>query len=73
MNVGDRISVSVLALEIVKLIFNSQVVVLSDGHFCPLFLLNVISIGFLAKKNYEISIKNSSCNVILNDVTMMNG
>ena len=73
MNIGDRRSVSVLALEIIKLVFNSHVIVLSDCHFCPSFLLNIISIDLLAKDNYEILIKKSSCDIILNDVTVMNG
>ena len=72
LNVGDERSVLVLTLEIIKFVFNFYVIVLSDCHFCPSFLLNVISVGLLAKKNYEISIKNGSCNVILNGVIVMN-
>ena len=68
LNVRDERSIPVLALEIIK----PHVIVLSDCHFCPSFLLNVISVGLLAKKNYEISIKNGSCNVILNGVIVMN-
>ena len=57
LNVGDGRSVPVLALEILKLIFESHTVVLSDYHFYPSFLLNIISIGLLAMNNYEILIK----------------
>ena len=57
LNVGDGRSVSVLALEILKLVFESHIVVLNDCHFCPSFFLNVISVGLLAKNDYEISIK----------------
>ena len=37
------------------------------------FLLNVIYVGLLAKDNYEILTKESSCDIILNGVTGMNG
>ena len=72
MNIEDERSVSILFLEIIKLVFNSDIVVLSDCHFCASFLFNVISIGLLAKNSYEISIKKDSCDIILNDVTMKN-
>ena len=58
LNVRDGRSVPVLALEIIKLVFDSHSIVLSDYHFCLSFLLNVISVGLWAKVNYEISIKN---------------
>ncbi len=73
LNVGDGRSVSVLALGNLKLVFNSHVVVLSDCHYCPTFLLNVISVGLLAMNGYEISIKKCSCDIIMNGVTVMNG
>ena len=57
LNVGDGRSVLVLALEILKLVFESHTIVLSDYHFYPSFFLNIISIGLLAMNNYEISIK----------------
>ena len=57
--VGDGRLVSVLVLEIIKLVFDSQSIVLSDCHYCLSFLLNVISVGLLAKINYEISIKKN--------------
>ena len=56
LNVGDGTSVPVLALRIVKLVFDSHIVVLDDCHYCPTFLLNIISVGFLAK-SYKILIK----------------
>ena len=57
LNVGDERSVSVLALGIIRLVFESQFIVLNECHYCPSFLLNVISVGLLAKSNDEISIK----------------
>ena len=57
LNVGDERSVSVLALGTIKLIFKSNIIILSECHFCPFFLLNIISIGLLAMYGYEILIK----------------
>ena len=51
LNVRDGRSFPVLALGIIKPIFDSQVVILNDYHFCPIFLLNIISIGLLAKRS----------------------
>ena len=39
-NVGDGRPVPVLALGTIKLVFKSNVIVLSECHFCPSFLLN---------------------------------
>ena len=71
LNVGDGRSVAVLALEIIKLVFNSHSIILSDCHFCLSFLLNIIFVGLLVKTNYEISIKKNFCDIILNGVTIM--
>ena len=46
---------------------------LDDCHYCPLFMLNVISVGLLAKSGYEISIKENYCNVILHGVIKFYG
>ena len=67
LNVGDGRSVPVLALEIIKLVFDSQIIILNDCHFCPTFLLNVISVGLLAKR-YEISIKKNIYDIIYDGV-----
>ena len=72
LNIEDRRSIPIQVLGIIKLVFNSHVVILSDCHFCPSFLLKIISVGLLAKNSYKISIKKNY-NIILNDVTMMNG
>ena len=67
LNVGDGRSVLVLALGIVKLVFDSHIIVLDDYHYCPIFLLNIISVGLLAK-SYEILIKKKimiSCVMVL--------
>ena len=73
LNVGDGRPVPVLALEILKLVFESHTVVLSDYYFCPSFFLNIISVGLLVINNYEISIKKRVCNVIVNGVTAFYG
>ena len=73
LNIGDEKSVLVLALGIIKLVFNSHIIILNDCHYCPSFLLNIIPIGLLAKANYEILIKKSFCDIIFNGVTIMRG
>ena len=56
LNIRDRRSVSGLALGMIKLVFNSHIIILNDCHYYPIFLLNVIFIGLLVK-NYKILIK----------------
>ena len=56
-NIGDGRSVPILALEIIKLVFKSNIIIFSECHFCPSFLLNIISVGLLAMNGYEILIK----------------
>ena len=73
LNVRDGRSVTVLALKIIKFVFNSHSIVLNNYHYYPNFLLNIISIGLLTKANYEISIKKGFCDIILNGITIMRG
>ena len=73
LNIGDERSVPILALKTVKLVFSSHIIVLSDYHYCPSFLLNVFFVDLLAMNRYEISIKNSYCDIIMNGVIVMNG
>ena len=73
LNVGDGSQVSILALGVVKLIFKSNSIILSDCHYCPSFLIKIISVGLLAKDGYSLSIKNDYYDIIMNDVTIMQG
>ena len=73
MNVGDGRSVPILALGIIKLVFESHSIVLNECHYCPNFLLNIISVGLLANSNYEILIKKEFCDIILNAVIILHG
>ena len=57
LTIGDRRSVLILALGIIKLVFESQNIILNECHYYPSFLLNVISVSLLANSNYKISIK----------------
>ena len=57
LNVRDGRPVPVLALETIKLVFKSNIIVLSKYHFCPSFLLNIIFVGLLAMYGYKILIK----------------
>ena len=70
---GDESRVPVLALGVVELCFESYKILLSDCHFCPSFLLNVISVGQLAIEGYDFSIKKDILNIIVNDMSMMCG
>ena len=73
LNVGDGRSVPVLALGIIKLVFNSCSVILNECHYCPGFMLNVISVGQLAINGYELLIKDDIYKIIMNDVCVMIG
>ena len=53
-NIEDGRSVSVSALGTIKLVFKSNIFVLSECHFCPSFLLNIVSVGLLARYGYKI-------------------
>ena len=65
-------AVSVLTLGVLELFFESYKITLNDCHYSP-FLVNVISIGLLANENYEFSIKNNICSIIVNGLNVLNG
>ena len=73
LNVGDGRSVPVLALEIIKLVFESQYIILNECHYCPSFLLNIIFVGLLVNSNYKISIKKNFYDIILNGIIILRG
>ena len=70
---GDGSLVPVLALGVVQLGLESVNVILSECHFCPSFMLNVISVGRLAREGYEFAIKNDILDIIMNCVVIMQG
>ena len=67
LNMGDGSCVLVHALEVVELIFESCNMLLSEYHYYPVFLLNVISIGQLSIEGFDFLIKNDILNIIMND------
>ena len=73
LNVENGSLVPVLVLEVIKLIFESCIIMLNESHYCPEFRLNIISIGLLVNFDYEISIKKQICNIIENGVTIFCG
>ena len=73
LSIGDESQVPVLALETIKLIFESESIILNECHFYPSFLVNIISVGLLANYGYEISIKKDIFYVTLNGSIVMNG
>ena len=46
---------------------------LDDCHYCPSFMMNVISVGLLAKLGYKFIIKDDFCDIIMNDTIIMCG
>ena len=73
LNMGDGSQFPIRALGVIKLVFKSNSVILSDCHYCPSFLMNIISVGLLVKDGYSLSIKNDYYDIIRNDVTIMRG
>ena len=71
--VGNGSRVPVLALGVVKLNLESCSIVLNDCHYCPSFVMSVISVGQLARESYEFSIKNDSFYIIVNGVKVQIG
>ena len=71
LNVGDGSLVLILALETMQLIFESNSVMLDEYHYCPSFLMNVISVGLLTKLDFKFLIKDNFCDIIVNDTIIM--
>ena len=46
---------------------------LDDCHYCPSFMMNIISVGLLAKLDYKFIIKDNFCDIIMNDTTIIHG
>ena len=66
---GNR--VPVLAIGVLSLVFESCTVELVDCHYCPSFIMCIISVGLLASCGYELTIKGDFCQVILNNTVIM--
>ena len=73
LNIGNGSQAPVLVLGTISLYFESCTIILNDCHFCPSFLVNIISVGLMAKDGYELSIKNDICKIMLNGSNVMNG
>ena len=70
---GDGSQVLIMTLGVIEPVFESNGVILSDCHYCPSFLMNIISVSLLTKDGYNLSIKNYYCDIIMNDVTIIRG
>ena len=46
---------------------------LDDCHYCLSFIMNVISVGLLAKLGYKFIIKDDFYDIIMNDTTIIHG
>ena len=73
LNIGDGSLVPVLTLETLQLVFESSSVMLDDCHYCPSYMMNVISVDFLTNLNYKFIIKDDFCDIIMNDTTILYG
>ena len=67
----DGSQVPILTLGVIELVFKSNSVILSDCHYYSSFLMNIISVDLLTKDDYNLSIKNDYCDIIINDVTII--
>ena len=56
-----------------QLVFESNSVILDECHYYLIFLMNIISIGLLAKLHFKFLIKNNFCDIIVNDTIIMHG
>ena len=71
LSIGNGNRVPVLAVGVLRLVFESCTVELVDCHYCPSFIMSIISVGLLASCGFELSIKEDFCNVILNNSVIM--
>ena len=59
--------VPVLTIGVLSLAFESCRVELVDCHYCPSFIMSIISVGLLASCGYELLIKGDIYHVIMNN------
>ena len=67
LSVRNENHVPVLAVEVLSLAFESYRIELVDCHYCPSFIMSIISVGLLASCGYELSIKGDVCLIIMNN------
>ena len=67
LSIENENHVSVLVIGVLSLAFESCRVELVDYHYCPSFIMSIISIGLLASCGYELSIKGDVYQVIINN------
>ena len=53
LNVGDKNFISALALETMQLVFESSSVILDECHDYPSLMMNIVSVGLLAKLGFK--------------------
>ena len=73
MNVEDGRAVPILAIKKFQLALNSGVIIFDDCHNCPSFLMNVISVGLLAKEGYSFSTWKDFYDIIMNGAIIICG
>ena len=67
LSIENGSSVSILVIGVLSLVFDSHIVELVDCHYCPSFIISIISVGLLASCGYELLIQGDVCQVIMNN------
>ena len=73
LNIGDESLVLVLALKTMQFVFKSNSVMLDECHYCPSFMMNIISAGLLGTFDFKFLIKNNFYDIIMNDTKIICG
>ena len=50
----DENRVPILTIGVLSLVFDSSTVELIDCHYCPSYIMSIISVGLLASYGYEL-------------------
>ena len=58
-------------IGVLSLVVESYTIELVDCHYCPSFIMSIISVGLLASCGYELSIRGDVCQVIINNSMIM--
>ena len=53
-NRQDGNCILVLMIKVLSLVFDSSTIKLVNCHYCPSFIISIISIGLLADSGYEL-------------------
>ena len=69
----SRVCINFVVDALLEFVFEFEVIVLNDCHYCLTFMMNVISVGLLTKSGYTLLIKKNYYDIILNDIIKFHG